>query len=114
MEARMFKAAFAGAPGFPWSEADEREQGPPRHRHGHHGRHGGWAAMHGRGPRGGRGGWGGPGGFGGGPPWGQRSGGRRRRRGDVRAAVLALLLERPMHGYEMIQELESRTEGNWR
>jgi DNA-binding PadR family transcriptional regulator len=38
----------------------------------------------------------------------------RRRRGDVRAAVLALLAERPMHGYEMIQELEERTSGVWR
>lgn len=38
----------------------------------------------------------------------------RRRRGDVRAAVLALLTERPMHGYEMIQELEARTGGAWR
>jgi DNA-binding PadR family transcriptional regulator len=28
--------------------------------------------------------------------------------------VLALLAERPMHGYEMIQELESRTGGVWR
>jgi DNA-binding PadR family transcriptional regulator len=36
------------------------------------------------------------------------------RRGDVRAAVLALLAERPMHGYEMIQELEERTNGMWR
>ena len=33
---------------------------------------------------------------------------------NVRPAVLALLLERPMHGYEMIQELESRTGGIWR
>jgi len=32
----------------------------------------------------------------------------------VRAAVLALLAERPMHGYEMITELESRTGGVWR
>jgi DNA-binding PadR family transcriptional regulator len=32
----------------------------------------------------------------------------------VRAAILALLLERPMHGYEMMQELESRTDGVWR
>jgi DNA-binding transcriptional ArsR family regulator len=32
----------------------------------------------------------------------------------VRAAVLALLAERPMHGYEMIQELEQRTGGIWR
>jgi DNA-binding PadR family transcriptional regulator len=28
--------------------------------------------------------------------------------------VLALLSERPMHGYEMITELESRTGGVWR
>jgi DNA-binding PadR family transcriptional regulator len=32
----------------------------------------------------------------------------------VRAAILALLAERPMHGYEMIQELEARTNGIWR
>jgi DNA-binding PadR family transcriptional regulator len=41
-------------------------------------------------------------------------GGPRARRGDVRAAVLALLAERPMHGYEMIQQLEERTGGVWR
>jgi DNA-binding PadR family transcriptional regulator len=48
-------------------------------------------------------------------PWGfgaRRRG--RRGRGDVRAAILALLAERPMHGYEMIQELEARTGGVWR
>jgi DNA-binding PadR family transcriptional regulator len=39
---------------------------------------------------------------------------RRARRGDVRAAVLALLAERPMHGYEIIQELSARTQGAWR
>src|SRR5262245_54117673 len=43
--------------------------------------------------------------------WGR--GGSRARRGDVRAAVLALLAERPMHGYEMIKELEERTGGAW-
>lgn len=32
----------------------------------------------------------------------------------MRAAVLALLAERPMHGYEMIQELDKRTGGIWR
>jgi DNA-binding PadR family transcriptional regulator len=55
-------------------------------------------------------------GFGwGGPRRGRRGGaGRRARRGDVRAAALALLVERPMHGYEMIQELEERTDGVWR
>jgi DNA-binding PadR family transcriptional regulator len=47
-----------------------------------------------------------------GPPF--RGPGGRRRRGDVRAAILALLAERPMHGYEMIQELEGRTSGAWR
>ena len=40
--------------------------------------------------------------------------GRGRRGGNVRAAILALLSERPMHGYEMIQELDSRTGGVWR
>ena len=48
---------------------------------------------------------------------GGRGGGRGRhrvRRGDVRSAILALLDDRPMHGYEMIQELEERTGGRWR
>lgn len=40
-------------------------------------------------------------------------GGPRARRGDVRAAVLALLAERPMHGYEIIKEVEERSEGAW-
>lgn len=44
---------------------------------------------------------------------GRGRGGTRARRGDVRAAVLALLAERPMHGYEMIKELEERTQGAW-
>ena len=44
--------------------------------------------------------------------WG-RGGGRRARRGDVRSAILALLSERPMHGYEIITELSQRTEGFW-
>ena len=48
-----------------------------------------------------------------GPRYGRGRGGPRARRGDVRAAVLALLAERPMHGYEMIKEIEERTEGAW-
>ena len=44
---------------------------------------------------------------------GRGRGGGRARRGDVRAAVLALLAERPMHGYEMIKEIEERTDGAW-
>lgn len=46
---------------------------------------------------------------------GRHGGGRgRARRGDVRAAILALLGERPMSGYEIISELEERTGGLWR
>jgi DNA-binding PadR family transcriptional regulator len=57
--------------------------------------------------------WGHGGPFGGPGERGQRRGGRGQRP-NVRPAILALLLERPMHGYEMIQELESRTGGIWR
>jgi DNA-binding PadR family transcriptional regulator len=38
----------------------------------------------------------------------------RARRGDVRASILALLKERPMHGYEMIQEIAERSGGAWK
>ena len=36
------------------------------------------------------------------------------RRGALREAVLTLLLEQPMHGYQIMQELETRTGGRWR
>ena len=68
------------------------------------------------GPRGPSGAWG-PWAFGRGfgrgfrGPWGP---GPRARRGDVRAAIMALLAEQPMHGYQIIQELENRTGGAWR
>lgn len=45
---------------------------------------------------------------------GFRGRGGRARRGDVRVAVLALLADRPMHGYEIIQELDARTGGVWK
>lgn len=35
-------------------------------------------------------------------------------RGDVRAAVLALLAEQPMHGYQIIHEIEERSGGSWK
>ena len=41
-------------------------------------------------------------------------GGRRQRRGDVRAAVLVLLEEAPRNGYQLIQELGERSKGAWR
>ncbi|MCF6524330.1 helix-turn-helix transcriptional regulator [Streptomyces sp. JJ36] len=53
--------------------------------------------------------------FGEGPPFGGRGHGRgRARRGDVRASILALLKDRPMHGYEMIQEIAERSGGAWK
>ena len=42
--------------------------------------------------------------------WG---GGRRAGRGDIRAAILALLAEQGMHGYQIIRELSERTGGAW-
>jgi DNA-binding PadR family transcriptional regulator len=77
-------------------------------RHGHH-----------RGPRdfnpGGRGGFEGfPfGGFGG--PGGGRFGrGRKARRGDIRTAALLLLAEEPRNGYQIMQEVQERSDGVWR
>src|SRR3954465_5608484 len=45
---------------------------------------------------------------------GRGHGRHRVRRGDVRSAILALLDDRRMHGYERIQELEERTGGRWK
>jgi DNA-binding PadR family transcriptional regulator len=61
-------------------------------------------------------------GFPGGPelhgfgPWGRERGmrGPRARRGNVRAAALALLAEQPMNGYKIIQEISERSGGVWR
>lgn len=38
----------------------------------------------------------------------------RMARGDVRAAVLSLLAEEPMHGYQIIREIEERSGGSWK
>src|SRR3954452_4800584 len=113
--------------------AQASEWGGPR-RHHHHRHHRGprgledWIALMTGGGRGGPFGgdprqfkamfWGpGPGGAGG--PWGPggHRGGRRggrARRGDVRAAMLLLLDEQPQNGYQLIQEIERRTEGVWK
>lgn len=52
---------------------------------------------------------------------GPRGGGHRRpgaghraHRGDARSAILALLAEAPMHGYQIMDELAERTKGAWR
>jgi DNA-binding PadR family transcriptional regulator len=44
----------------------------------------------------------------------ERKAGPRMNRGDVRAAVLALLAEKPMHGYQIIHEIEERSGGTWK
>ena len=52
-----------------------------------------------------------------GPAYGRHGGfgrGPKARRGDVRAAILALLTEQPMHGYQIITELVERSGGVWR
>ena len=70
--------------------------------------------------------WGPPprrGGRGGPPPWltglfgltaPERSRGPRARRGDVRVAILAVLADGPLNGYQLIQEIADRTGGAWR
>ncbi|WP_462185713.1 PadR family transcriptional regulator [Frankia sp. CcWB2] len=105
-------------------EQDHSESGRAgRGEHGGHREHGGHGGGGPRGRRGGPGwpfggfpgpgfglgfggpGFGGPGSFGRGPKVG---------RGDVREALLALLAEEPMHGYQMIRELAERSGGIWR
>jgi DNA-binding PadR family transcriptional regulator len=54
----------------------------------------------------------GPGGFGTFGGFGRRQGGRMRR-GGTQVAILALLAEQPMHGYQIIQELATRSGGAW-
>ncbi|MGY0236156.1 PadR family transcriptional regulator [Longispora urticae] len=97
-----------------------REHGPEHHHgrgegrghdHGRRGEHPGTDRLYAFGPFGGRGGLGGGRGGGMRGPHGR---GRGARRGDVRAAIIGLLTERPMHGYEMISELDQRTGGVWR
>ena len=74
---------------------------------------------HGRGRRRGFGPPFGPPGFGPGMggPWffeSRRMRGPRVKRGDVRAAALALLAEEPRNGYQIIQEIGERSGGVWR
>jgi DNA-binding PadR family transcriptional regulator len=53
----------------------------------------------------------------GGPEWGPMwFGGRgpKARRGDVRAAILAVLAESAMNGYQIIQQIAERSGGLWK
>ncbi len=71
----------------------------------HDGRHSGHRSHH---PR-----FGGPGPMDHGAP--HRRGGRggRAPRGDVRTAVLLLLADEPMHGYQLMQAIAERSGGAW-
>ena len=40
--------------------------------------------------------------------------GPRVRRGDVRVAILAVLADEPLNGYQVIQQIAERTDGAWR
>ncbi|HEV2452056.1 MAG TPA: PadR family transcriptional regulator [Streptosporangiaceae bacterium] len=46
------------------------------------------------------------------PPWAQK--GPKAGRGDVRAAILALLREGPRNGYQIMSDIEERSGGAWR
>jgi DNA-binding PadR family transcriptional regulator len=48
-----------------------------------------------------------------GPPWGAPRGAKAAR-GDVRAAILALLQEGPRTGYQIMSDIEARSNGAWR
>ncbi|HEX3763697.1 MAG TPA: PadR family transcriptional regulator [Kofleriaceae bacterium] len=87
----------------------------------------GRGGSHRRGPWGGGpgapwgGGPGGPGAPWGGAPWASflqaifgLERGPRARRGDVRAAILVLLDEEQRNGYQLMQEIERRSQGTWR
>ncbi len=47
-------------------------------------------------------------------PASMRGGRPKIGRGDVRVAILHLLSEKPMHGYQIMQELSDRTDGMWK
>lgn len=86
----------------------------PRGGHHHHGHQGGprCADKH-LGRHGGRGAFGAAGGFSGGPGHGLAGFERGRKLGadDLQLLILALLAERPRHGYELIKEIDQRSQG---
>lgn len=99
---RLFTEADGGEP-------RGRRGGPRGHRG--HGRPG-FGGPGFDGPGAGGPGFGAPG-FGGPLGFGPGRGGRRRR-GDVRLAALLLIAETPRNGYQIIQELDQRTDGRWK
>lgn len=108
------------------TDPDAPTRGPRGRRRGHRTGHAGPGGPHRGGDHPGRRGRGGFGGeFGRGPGadfgpgfgFGPRGGGhgpRRGRRGDVRKAILSLLAESPMNGYQLITAIAERSDGAWR
>jgi DNA-binding PadR family transcriptional regulator len=88
-----------------WRAMTGRQEGGPgargRHRHHHHGPGEGFGR--------------GPGGFGFGSfsPGGPFGRSRKARRGDIRTAALLLLAEEPRNGYQIMQEVQERSNGMW-
>jgi DNA-binding PadR family transcriptional regulator len=82
---------FENRRGRGWEVEPGRRAGPRHEQHHPHGQ------------REGRGGRGRPGGRGRG----------RAQRGDVRTAILRLLTDQPMHGYQIMQAMSDRTGGAW-
>jgi DNA-binding PadR family transcriptional regulator len=101
-EAVGAKAAGRG-PGGPWEQAFGRQKTRRAWPGGFPGKPGGFPG----GPWGPGGAWGWPGSPE--PPRGPKAG-----RGDVRAAILALLREGPRNGYQIMSEIEERSGGAWR
>jgi DNA-binding PadR family transcriptional regulator len=91
---------FERRPGAGWDQPASGEGGPGGHAHRPHDH---------RGRRGGRGG---PGGRG--RDRGRDRGRGRIHRGDVRTAILLVLADEPMHGYQIMQAMSDRTGGAWR
>lgn len=76
------------------------DQGDSMNGHHWHGRHGRWhMKMHGMG------------GHRRGHGHGRRAGGRPLGHGDLRLLILSLIAETPRHGYDLIQEIETRSGG---
>lgn len=108
---RRFRARF-GPPDFDEGAAEPGVPGGPRTRgRAEYGGRGGFGPDFGPGFHGGPF-HGGQGGFGPRGRYGRRGG--RAKRGDVRAAALALLAEEPMNGYQIIQQISERSGGLWR
>src|ERR1700712_455219 len=95
---RDFEAMFrqnAGDWGGPWMGGHSGRQGGPHRRSGRPGPPPWLSGL-----------------FGLAAPEGQR--GPRVRRGDVRVAILAVLADEPLNGYQVIQQIAERTDGAWR